>query len=254
MDLIPVLDLSQGQVVRGIAGERQRYAPNVSRLVSGAEPLRTAQALCKSFRPRFLYVADLDGIQTGAMQCSALADLRHCPAGLAVDAGVHALEAVHALLELGATEVIVGLETLPDLNLLGDWISELGPERIVFSLDLRNGRPFGPAAQDRHPMEVAAAALDQGVRRMIVLDLASVGIGRGVTTGALCHSIKTRWPDVILWTGGGVRSMADLHRLSLFRVDGVLVASALHDGRITPADWQTFVTLSSDDALLAMDA
>jgi phosphoribosylformimino-5-aminoimidazole carboxamide ribotide isomerase len=39
-----------------------------------------------------------------------------------------------------------------------------------------------------------------------------------------------------LVTGGGVRDIADLTRLVELGVQGVLVASALHDGRITRED------------------
>jgi phosphoribosylformimino-5-aminoimidazole carboxamide ribotide isomerase len=66
--------------------------------------------------------------------------------------------------------------------------------------------------------------------------------------------MKKRWPDLVIWTGGGVRSLADLHQLFLNRVDGAMVASALHDGHISPADWRSFRALSNDSTQLAMDA
>lgn len=254
MDLIPVIDLMQGQVVRGVAGERARYAPNRSCLVNSSDPLETALALIGRFRPNCLYVADLDAIQTGKVQTECLENLVRCSAPLAVDAGVKSVEAARHLVELGVAKVVVGLETLPELGLLERFVSDLGVEAVIFSLDLRNGRPLGPGA-GRTPVDVVSEAIQLGVHQLIVLDLESVGVSRGVPTGPLCHAIKSRWPDLIVWTGGGIRSLPDLHRLSLFRLDGVMVASALHDGRITPADWRTFEDLLSDDqTMLMMDA
>lgn len=71
---------------------------------------------------------------------------------------------------------------------------------------------------------------------MIVLDLAEVGMNRGVHTLELCRHIQQRWPEVSLITGGGIRTAADLSALIQSNIYGALVASALHDGAITRED------------------
>jgi phosphoribosylformimino-5-aminoimidazole carboxamide ribotide isomerase len=43
-------------------------------------------------------------------------------------------------------------------------------------------------------------------------------------------------PDVMLYAAGGLRGASDLVRLKQAGKWGVLVASALHDGRLTGAD------------------
>ena len=48
--------------------------------------------------------------------------------------------------------------------------------------------------------------------------------------------IKRRAPDVMLYAAGGLRGASDLVRLKQAGKWGVLVASALHDGRLTGAD------------------
>lgn len=255
MFLVPVIDLMQGQVIRGVAGQRENYGPNTSCLVDSADPLETCQALMQSFRPPLIYVADLDGIRTGKIQTECLSSLQNCGGPLAVDAGADHPDKVQRLFDLGIEKIIVGLETLSDLSVTEELIASFGQERILFSLDLHDGKPLGTASAGMHPMHVVSRVVGYGVRQLIVLDLAAVGISRGVPTGELCHNIKGRWPELVVWTGGGVRSLVDLHRLSLYRVDGVMVASALHDGRITPGDWQSFQNLlSDDDTMLMMDA
>ncbi|SFH93371.1 HisA/HisF-related TIM barrel protein [Planctomicrobium piriforme] len=254
MDLVPVLDLKQGQVIRGIAGQREHYHANTSRLVKSADPVDTCQALKQAFRPHWMYIADLDAIENGEVQYAVLNSLVQCGVPLAVDAGVASIERAQRLIDLGVSKVIIGLETLPHLELLGKFTSALGPDRIIFSLDLRDGEPIGVAADGMHPNQVVSIGLDQGIRQLIVLELSRIGTSRGVPTGPLCHSIKNRRADLVVWTGGGVRQLADLHRLQLCRLDGVMVASSLHDGQITPADWQSFETLDVDETLLAMDA
>ena len=84
--------------------------------------------------------------------------------------------------------------------------------------------------------EMAAEAIRLGVRRMIVLDLAQVGMGQGAIAMPLCARIRSLDPSVELITGGGVRHRSDVETLTASACDSVLVASALHDGGITPED------------------
>ncbi|WP_437202379.1 HisA/HisF-related TIM barrel protein [Planctomicrobium sp. SH664] len=254
MELVPVVDLQRGQVVRGMAGERDLYRPNRSRLLNSSEPLATAAALVKQYEPGSLYVADLDGIEQGEVQSELLADLASLPVELVVDAGVETLAKAQKLFEMGVARVAIALETLPDLDLVCQFTREFGEERILFSLDMRDGQPIGECAAGMQSIEVVSRVVECGVHHLIVLDLAGIGKNRGVPTVAFCHSLKRRWPEMILWTGGGVRSLADIHTLSLARLDGAMVASALHDGGITPSDWRGFQSLSDDDILRAIDA
>jgi phosphoribosylformimino-5-aminoimidazole carboxamide ribotide isomerase len=83
---------------------------------------------------------------------------------------------------------------------------------------------------------IAARALDAGVRRLIVLDLARVGTGMGAGTEALCRRLRQLDGGLEITAGGGVRGPADLATLAASGCDAALVASALHDGRITPSD------------------
>jgi phosphoribosylformimino-5-aminoimidazole carboxamide ribotide isomerase len=78
--------------------------------------------------------------------------------------------------------------------------------------------------------------MQAGIRSLIVLDLARVGSGTGIGTEALCQRLAACHPDVEIVAGGGVRGVADLLRLKEIGVHGVLVASALHDGRLRRAD------------------
>jgi phosphoribosylformimino-5-aminoimidazole carboxamide ribotide isomerase len=54
----------------------------------------------------------------------------------------------------------------------------------------------------------------------------------------LCARLTAVHPDLELIAGGGVRDPGDLHRLRDCGVGMVLIASALHDGRLTRTDWE----------------
>jgi phosphoribosylformimino-5-aminoimidazole carboxamide ribotide isomerase len=85
---------------------------------------------------------------------------------------------------------------------------------------------------------IAAQAVRLGVRRLLVLDLARVGCAGGTGTRELCARLCAKYPQVSVSAGGGVRHRGDLYELQQCGVQAVLVASALHDGRITRADFQ----------------
>jgi phosphoribosylformimino-5-aminoimidazole carboxamide ribotide isomerase len=113
-------------------------------------------------------------------------------------------------------------------------VGVVGPERIVFSLDLNAGQPLTNVTAWRAmaPLAIAEAAIAAGVRRLIVLDLANVGVDGGVGTLALCHELRTRQPHIEIIAGGGVRGPDDLAHMASAGCNAALVASALHDGRI----------------------
>jgi phosphoribosylformimino-5-aminoimidazole carboxamide ribotide isomerase len=70
-----------------------------------------------------------------------------------------------------------------------------------------------------------------------VIDLARVGTGDGIDIRQVAR-IRDAAPHATLLAGGGVRGVDDLARLADVGCDGVLVATALHDGRIGAHDIQ----------------
>lgn len=239
MLLIPVLDLKNGDVVRGVGGNREQYRPIVSGLTPRTSPRDVALALFEAFRPPCVYIADLDAIAGSRPSFELFADLESSGLRLWVDAGVRSADDAAALAGAGVAGVVLGSETLVGPEVLGRVVRELGPERVIVSLDLRAGSLLGSAVRWRLPdaPALARAAVETGVRRLIVLDLAYVGGGKGTGTEALCARLTSAHPGVEIYAGGGIRGMDDVDRLQACGVKGVLVASALHDGRITPEAW-----------------
>ena len=232
--ILPVLDLLHGVVVRGVGGRRDEYRPVESVLTTSAQPLDVARAFRERLGLTILYVADLDGILHQQPNEKVFRQLVADGFELWIDGGLRSFDDARRLLNAGAAKVIVGLETLSDTRLLTTLIGEFGSERVVFSLDLQAGRPMLGEAHwpDETPLGIARTALGLGVTQLIVLDLASVGEQRGPSTLDLCHAIREFAPSIRLITGGGVRHAADLMPLRTSRIDGVLLATALHNGAI----------------------
>ncbi len=243
MRVIPVIDLKAGQVVRGIAGRRDEYRPIESPLVTSAAPVAVARALVEQFGCDTLYVADLDAIGGAAPAWGIFEQLAELGVALWGDAGLSSNSQVVQLAKWNAdgkslAGIVAGLESLPALDCLTEWLDVAGSEQLIFSVDLKEGRPI---ARDRElanctGLEIALAARARGVRRLIVLDLARVGMGGGVGTESICRAIRAVDPQIEIVAGGGVRGVDDLRALAAAGCDAALVASALHDGRLTRAD------------------
>lgn len=243
MRIVPVLDLLQGNVVRGVAGRRAEYRPLVSQLCGDARPATVARGLRETFGFTELYVADLDAIGGGTPHEDVYSALLAEGWRLWIDAGLKSVAQASRLAELrvgeqALTGVIVGLESLPHWGLLDELLANVGPERLVFSLDLQQGQPLTSLAalQQLAPLEIARQVVELGVRRLIVLDLAGVGVSGGISTLAMCRELRALAPTLELITGGGVRGIDDLAAARTAGCDAVLVASALHDGRLTSAN------------------
>jgi phosphoribosylformimino-5-aminoimidazole carboxamide ribotide isomerase len=243
MVILPVLDVLQGAVVRGVAGRRAQYRPVVSRLIASSEPRAVAEAFRSQFGLAELYVADLDAIAGDAPSIPMYQALLRRGFRLWVDAGVRDRERADAIADSGLG-IIIGLETVRGPTALAD-VLRSHADRAVFSLDLRDGVPLGDRAawDGADAFAVAERAFGLGATRVLVLDLAHVGVGSGTGTEVLCDRLITASPQCQVWVGGGVRNADDLRRLKAQGVSAVLIASALHDGSVTRDD---LLTLSRD--------
>lgn len=233
-----------GLVVRGVGGRRDEYRPLVSTLVDSARPLDVARCLRDHFGLDHYYLADLDGILGEIPHWEAIGWLVADGFRLDVDMGVRELNQAERLLRRGTHRVIVALESLADPEQLENWVRKLGTDRMIFSLDLQGGAPLvSEGSWPQEPLEIVDLAASAGVTQLIVLDLAHVGSDTGVGTVELCRRIAEKYPLLSITTGGGVRNADDLRQLSGEPIDGVLIASALHDGKLSPQDLRPFVNL-----------
>jgi phosphoribosylformimino-5-aminoimidazole carboxamide ribotide isomerase len=246
MPVLPVLDLLEGVVVRGVAGRRAEYRPLRSRLVETAVPLDVARALRTEFGFQQLYVADLDGIVHQCPNWIVYQQLIDDGFKLLVDAGITTIEDARRLRGLGC-DVVIGLESSPSPRHVERMAEAC--EAVTFSLDLQDGQPLlaeGASGWSPDPREIVRLAVACGISRIIVLDLADVGMGNGTRTGSLCQSLLTEFPDLHLTCGGGIRNLDDLRQWRAFGAKQILAASALHDGRLTKRDLAAVAAIEGD--------
>jgi phosphoribosylformimino-5-aminoimidazole carboxamide ribotide isomerase len=253
MRIVGVIDLKGGRAVHAVGGRRDAYQP-VAR-VGGERIDGDALALAHAYRDGLgldeLYVADLDAIAGHTPHRTLVGGLVSTGATVWLDAGIRSVDEAHAALSLGVRRLVVGLETLPDYEVLEAICTACGGSRVVLSLDLREGRllcsPGSPIAGD--PVaRVAARAWRAGVEMLVVLDVSRVGGHTGPAFSEI-RIVRDAVPEATVYAGGGIRSVTDLRELQRAGATGALAASALQDGRLVRRDLEAFCTPAFRDPL-----
>ncbi|MBL8824192.1 MAG: hypothetical protein JNJ77_16520 [Planctomycetia bacterium] len=230
-EILPVIDLKNGQVVHAFAGQRDLYQPLISCWSPQAHhPIALTEALFTHLGLREYYVADLDAIERRTSQHGEIFEqLIERGFSLWLDAGVTNIDEVELYFKIGIHKIIISSECLLELSLLQVAVHQFGTERIIFSLDLKHGQLQGlNALVNREPENILQQAMQWGVDRFILLDVANVGTAQGPSLLDWCRKLKSMKPDCKLITGGGVRHRADINLLLDAGADRVLISTWLH--------------------------
>ncbi|SFJ98430.1 HisA/HisF-related TIM barrel protein [Methylocapsa palsarum] len=232
MEVIPVIDLKGGAVVAARRGLRDAYAPIATRLAQTSDPFDVAAGFLTIFPFRTIYVADLDAIAARGGHEDILVALSAALPDVTfwVDSGIgDARRAVAWLARHPRARLVLGSESLKSMDCL-DQIA--GDERVILSLDTHRGALLGPPG--------ILEAVHFWPARVIAMSLDRVGAGEGPDLKRLV-GIAARSPSTKLYAAGGVRGLKDLKNLMKAGMAGALVASALHDGRLTGAELASLV-------------
>lgn len=230
MKVIPVLDVKNGLTVWAKMGFRDLYKPIRSRLYPFSNPLAAVKKL-SSLGFKTVYMADLDAILYGFINTELYKALSS-EVNLIVDPGVKSFEGASSLFDAGIEKLIVATETLPKLEIAQSILEVYGCNRVVLSLDLKNREILSkiPGFKSLSPKECLEEFMKLGFEEVIVVDLARVGSHSGPDL-ELIRELKTA--SIKLIVGGGVRNLNDLLRLREMGIEAALVASALHQSKLT---------------------
>jgi phosphoribosylformimino-5-aminoimidazole carboxamide ribotide isomerase len=233
MKIIPVIDVLNGIAVHGIRGERKHYQPLKSVLCNSVEPLEIASAF-ELLGFSGLYIADLDAIQGKPANYKIYRNIiSETGLELMVDAGISDIPKAETVLESGVQQIVIGSETLNDLDFVTQAINDFGAEKVVVSIDLKQGKLLSTSESivSLDAVSFVKQLSDLGASQFILLELDRVGTEYG-TNFSLMKNIMEQ-TEVELMVGGGIHSLQELEELRSFGVFGALVATVLHNGKLS---------------------
>ncbi len=221
---IPVLDLKDNVAVSGKSGNRETYQPLNTVFASSADPVEIAQNL-KMNGAREIYIADLDLIDSNGHNIHQVQMINNI-LPVIFDGGVKDFESYTFFLDY-AYKVIVATETLEDLDELSKIFEAFPKERIVISVDIKDGKLFS-----RH-LDISLDKLKEILKvldpsEIILLDLSDVGTNKGFNM-ELLEEFKDFKDKLIIAGGINEESLEDLEQVG---VKKVLIGTSLHSGEI----------------------
>ncbi|MBI6548562.1 1-(5-phosphoribosyl)-5-[(5-phosphoribosylamino)methylideneamino]imidazole-4-carboxamide isomerase [Xenorhabdus lircayensis] len=233
--IIPALDLIDGNVVRlhqGDYDQRRDY---------GNSPLSRLQQYQQE-GAKLLHLVDLTGAKNPAKRQIAL--LKELLAGVTVPVqvggGIRSENDVKALLEAGASRVVIGSTAITQPELVKQWFQRYGAEAIVLALDIRINADgikqvaiSGWQENSNTTLEyVIEQYLPVGLIHVLCTDISRDGTLSGSNI-ALYQEISQQYPQIQFQASGGIGNLADISLLPASGVGGVIVGRALLEGKFT---------------------
>jgi phosphoribosylformimino-5-aminoimidazole carboxamide ribotide isomerase len=239
MRIIPVIDLLDGKAVHAVRGDRKNYRPLQSVLCGAPDPADLAGAFRDRLGLHEIYVADLNAIQgssRGDHEQIITEMARMQSMEIILDTGVSDPDGARNWLDLGIHKVVIGAETLVSVDALQHLPASIGRDRLLFSLDMQAGKVLAPCADvaAMSPVQLLDRLRSDGWKEVILLDLERVGTEKG-PIWSLAAKARLHFQEMDLLIGGGVSNFQELLQLQSMGLDGVLLATALHNGAIGAA-------------------
>ncbi|MBS0854768.1 MULTISPECIES: 1-(5-phosphoribosyl)-5-[(5-phosphoribosylamino)methylideneamino]imidazole-4-carboxamide isomerase [unclassified Tatumella] len=242
--IIPALDLIEGKVVRLHQGD---YAQQRD---YGNDPLPRLQAYQQE-GAEVLHLVDLTGAKDP--QARQIPLLKKLLAGVTVPVqvggGIRSRDDVAALLEAGASRVVVGSTAVTQPEEVRQWFREFGAGAIVLALDIRIDENQRKEVAISGWQQAAGVTLEQvienyqsvGLKHVLCTDISRDGTLAGSNV-ALYQHVTARYPQIAFQSSGGIGSLADIAALRGSGVKGVIVGRALLEGKFTVTEaiscWQ----------------
>ena len=234
----PAIDVREGRVVRLAQGDyarESRYA---------ADPSAQAAAFAAA-GARWLHLVDLDAARTGGYTLASLLRRIRAGTGLQVQTGggVRSVEDVAAILDAGASRVVVGSLAVRGREQVAGWLQRFGAEAIVVALDVRQGedglwRPgvHGWTEQGTDSLDALVAFYaDAGLRHLLCTDIGRDGMLAGPNL-ALYARLRALAPGLRIQASGGARDARDVAAARHGGCAGIVLGRALLEGRLALAD------------------
>mgnify|MGYP006286137549 CR=1 FL=1 len=226
-EVIPAVDMQDGQVVQLVGGERGTET-------AYGDPVEAATGWIEA-GAETLHLVDLDGAFEGerANDAAIEAIIEACDVELQLGGGIRTAEDATGLLSRGIDRVILGTAAVEEPAIV-ERISQSHPGTVVVSLDAKGGEVVVSGWTEGTGLDPAEAATRYerlGAGAILFTDVDVEGQLDGVRTEPVERLSEA--VDIPVIASGGVASIDDVRALKGAGASAVVVGSALYEGKFT---------------------
>lgn len=229
MKIIPAIDIINGKCVRLTKGD---YA---TEKVYHKNPVEAAKQF-EYAGIKHLHLVDLDGAKSGGIVNHKVLETICSQTKLKVDfgGGIKSNADIQLAFNCGASQVTVGSIAVKKPELVTQWLSQYGSERIILGADCNNRRIAINGWEEESDIDVIGFIKKYeklGINNVICTDIAKDGMLQGPSTALYLEIITST--GVKLTASGGISSIKDVYTMKQIGCQGVIIGKALYEGKIS---------------------
>ena len=238
MEIIPAIDLINGQCVRLSAGDFSRQT------TYDADPVAVARRF-EDAGLRKLHLVDLDGARAGHPVNLAVLEAIASQTSLDIDAGggIQSDESLARIFNAGARHATAGSVAVRQPALVRSWLQAHGPEAIYIGADFKGEHILISAWAEQSELTLSAFLADKlaaGASTFICTDVSKDGLLQGPAI-ATYKQLMQEFPTARFIASGGVSTLAELEELAVAGMYGAIIGKALYEGAIRLPDLHRFL-------------
>ena len=238
IQIIPAIDIIDGKCVRLTQGDYSR------KTVYNEDPVEIAK-MFEDYGIKRLHTVDLDGAKSSHVINYKTIERIATATNLTIDfgGGIKSNSDIEIAFSSGAKLVTIGSIAVKRPELMIEWISNYGCERLILGADVKNGlisiNGWKEEGNDKL-MPFIEKYIEHGINNVLCTDIARDGMLKGPSTD-MYKKIMISFPTLNLIASGGVSSVEDIYELNNAGIPSVVFGKAIYEGRITMKELSEFV-------------
>lgn len=237
MQILPAIDIKEGQVVRLFKGDfNQKTVVNPD--VIGQSKIFAQAGI------DFIHVVDLDGAFDGrATNRDLIAKLKkESGLGVEVGGGIRTLEQIEDYLAVGIDRVIIGSMAVKNPDFVKAALEKFGSDKVVVGIDAKNGMVATEGWLETSNVDyisLAKAMEKIGMTLFVYTDIDRDGTLTGPNFEHYDRLVAELTTAKVI-ASGGIAEQSDLVKLQQIGVAGTIVGKAYYNGNISLEELKAF--------------
>jgi phosphoribosylformimino-5-aminoimidazole carboxamide ribotide isomerase len=231
LNIIPAIDILEGQVVRLVKGELQ------NKIVYSDNPIEIAEKL-ETQGADIIHVVDLDATLTTGWNNNQnnteiiLKIINTIKIPVQVAGGIRSIDAINKMFEKKAEKIVIGTLAYKNPQVLQQ-LSKDKVEKIVISIDQNKGIVMIDGWRQPSGFKIIEAIkffMAKGIKEFLLTTVDRDGTLNGPDLDTLSYASNVSGAKII--ASGGISSIEDIIRVKNIGCSAVILGKSIYDGKI----------------------